>query len=268
MRPEAAEVGDFAALGRWEAAIEAEHAAEPVPARGAGPLRHLCGVQFFFPANVQFGQEHTLYMESSWRLSSISQVHFWHRRPTGADGYRGIVSVDLGAMFRPLGRAIHGRDDAAEPPTWAWNLPKAAIAEEVFRDVADTIAANTLARRRKDDHDTGRGNDDLGDVFSPVQQGLPFSTVPLARRRSARAVKVALRRRAAAPDAHRAALLPLRPERDLRPRRQGRVAEPLALPHQPPARVGTPPRVRRPPRATPNAATPCRTRAGPSRART
>ena len=191
MRPEAAEVGDFEALRRWDEAIEGEHTATPIPARGAGPLRHLCGVQFFFPSNLQFGQEHTLYMESSWRLSSISQVHFWHRRPTGADGYRGIVSVDLGAMFRPLGRPIEGRDDAVEGATWAWNLPKATIAEEVFRDVADSIAANTLARRRKDDHDTGRTNDSPGDAFSPAQQGLPFSTVPLARRRSARAKAVA-----------------------------------------------------------------------------
>lgn len=180
LRPEAAAVGDFESLGRWGADIEAEHRAAPTPARGAGPLRHLCGVQFFFPANLQFGQEHTLYMESSWRLSSISQVHFWHRRPTGADGYRGIVSVDLGAMFRPLGRPLDGRDGEAD--TWAWNLPRATIAEEVFRDVADTIAANTLARRRKDDHDTGRGNDALGDAFSPAQQALPFSTVPLRRR--------------------------------------------------------------------------------------
>jgi hypothetical protein len=191
MRPEAAEVGDFATLRHWDEAIEAEHTAAPNPARGAGPLRHLCGVQFFFPANLQFGQEHTLYMESSWRLSSISQVHFWHRRPTGADGYRGIVSVDLGAMFRPLGRPIDGRDDAVEGATWAWNLPKATIAEEVFRDVADSIAANTLARRRKDDHDTGRGNEALGDAFSPAQQALPFSTVPL-RRRSARAKDAAV----------------------------------------------------------------------------
>jgi hypothetical protein len=191
MRPEAAEVGDFEALRRWDEAIEVEHAAAPNPARGAGPLRHLCGVQFFFPSNLQFGQEHTLYMESSWRLSSISQVHFWHRRPTGADGYRGIVSVDLGAMFRPLGRPLDGRDDAVEGATWAWNLPKATIAEEVFRDVADSIAANTLARRRKDDHDTGRGNEALGDAFSPAQQALPFSTVPL-RRRSARAKDTAV----------------------------------------------------------------------------
>lgn len=182
-RAEAAEVGDFEALRRWDEAIEREHAAAPNPALGAGPLRHLCGVQFFFPANLQFGQEHTLYMESGWRLSSISQVHFWHRRPTGADGYRGIVSVDIGAMFRPLGRPIDGRDLGVEGGTWAWNLPKALIAEEVFRDVADTIAVNTLSRRRKDDHDARLTMDPLRDAFSPAQHGPFAGSVRVARRR-------------------------------------------------------------------------------------
>lgn len=180
-RPAAGEVGDLIALREWDKAIEKEHQAAPNPARGAGPLRHLCGVQFFFPANLQFGQEHTLYMESGWRLSSISQVHFWHRRPTGGDGYRGIVSVDLGAMFRPLGRAIEGRDAADESATFAWSLPRAVIAEEVFRDVADSIAVNTLARRRQSDHDAGVGESER-DAFSPVQQSFPNFAVPVSRR--------------------------------------------------------------------------------------
>jgi len=148
-------VDDFEALQRWDERIAEESEGEFGRARGAGPLRHLCGVQFFFPANLQFGQEHTLYMESGWRLSSISQVHFWHRRPTGSEGYRGIVSVDLGALFRPLGRALEGRGPADTSTTWAWNLPRAVIAEQVFRDVADSIAVNTLDQRRRGDFRSG-----------------------------------------------------------------------------------------------------------------
>ncbi len=178
-RAAAAEVGDFQALRTWQSAIEAEHQRDPVPARGAGPLRHLTGVQFFFPANIQFGQEHTLYMESGWRLSSISQVHFWHRRPTGTDGYRGIVSVDLGALFRPLGRAIPHR--SPDDDTWAWNLPRATIAQEVFRDVADSIAVNTLSRRRRADHEAGGISGVIPDGFSPVHQSPPSVSVPAAR---------------------------------------------------------------------------------------
>lgn len=181
-RPSAALVNDLEALRRWDEAIEREHAAAPNPARGAGPLRHLCGVQFFFPANLQFGQEHTLYMETGWRLSSISQVHFWHRRPTGGDGYRGIVSVDLGAMFRPLGRPIEGRESSSESATYAWNLPRATIAEEVFRDIADSIAANTLSRRRKDDHDAGHRVDSFTEAFSPAQNPPSAYSLPLRRR--------------------------------------------------------------------------------------
>jgi hypothetical protein len=124
MEPAAAAVDDFVSLQRWEAAIAAEDGPRAQPrARRRAPCGTSAGVQFFFPANVQFGQEHTLYMESGWRLSSISQVHFWHRRPTGSDGYRGIVSVDLGAMHRPLGRDIPGREGAAPHATHAWNLP-------------------------------------------------------------------------------------------------------------------------------------------------
>jgi uncharacterized protein with NAD-binding domain and iron-sulfur cluster len=193
MEPAAAAVDDFVALQRWEAAIAAEEAREPNPARGAGPLRHLCGVQFFFPANVQFGQEHTLYMESGWRLSSISQVHFWHRRPTGTDGYRGIVSVDLGAMHRPLGRDIPGREGAPPHTTHAWNLPRAIIAEEVFRDVADSIAVNTLAQRRAAAH---HPPELFTEAFNPAVQGLPHTSVPVPRgrtRRSRAQSQVALR---------------------------------------------------------------------------
>lgn len=91
------EAPDIHALLQWQDSLRKE---QTEPDVGLGPLRHLTGVQYLFDNNVQFGQEHTLYMDSPWRLSSISQAHFWRRRPTGIYGYRGIVSVDIGALHR------------------------------------------------------------------------------------------------------------------------------------------------------------------------
>lgn len=133
-------VDDFAALSLFEATIRAE---KTEPSMGAGPLRHLTGVQYFFPANLQFGQEHTLYMSSEWRLSSISQAHFWNRRPTGVHGYRGVVSVDIGALHRASDEAV-----TTLPPKTAWECSAPEIAERVWKEVAATIGRDTQRGRK------------------------------------------------------------------------------------------------------------------------
>ncbi|MEZ4406579.1 MAG: FAD/NAD(P)-binding protein [Polyangiales bacterium] len=137
---DALRVDDFEALTRFEAAITAE---QTDPSLGAGPLRHLTGVQYFFPANLQFGQEHTLYMSSEWRLSSISQAHFWNRRPTGVHGYRGVVSVDIGALHRASDEAV-----TTLPSKTAWQCSAPEIAERVWKEVAATIGRDTQRGRK------------------------------------------------------------------------------------------------------------------------
>lgn len=170
-----AEVGDFEKIVAWEANIRAEGRLDGGDAKGAGALRHLSGVQYFFPANIQFGQEHTLYLESAWRLSSISQTHFWHRRPTGNEGYRGIVSVDIGAFFRPLDHRVHNASLFSSDPShaWAWHLPRRVIAHEVFEEVANSIAVDTIHVRGAGDRAslsaTRAGNLDALTAQRPVE---------------------------------------------------------------------------------------------------
>lgn len=140
---------DFDRLISWKRRIREEHAGEVaradgdarrVEARGVGPMRHLTGVQYFFHANVQFGQEHTLYMDSPWRLSSISQTHFWGRPALGRQDYRGIVSVDLGALHQP-------DHDGAQGVT-AWESTADDIAFRVWAQVGPSVSVDTLRDRR------------------------------------------------------------------------------------------------------------------------
>lgn len=135
-------VEDFDAVLAWQ-----ERLRNPTTPRevGLGPLRHLTGVQYLFENNIQFGQEHTLYMDAPWRLSSISQAHFWRRRPTGLHGYRGIVSVDIGSLHRPAAvRGPDGRKDAQQ----AWDCAPDTIANAVWDQVKRSVAVDTQHARR------------------------------------------------------------------------------------------------------------------------
>ncbi len=58
----------------------------------------LTGIQFYLEADDLTRSGHTLYVDSPWRLSAISQASFWNRRREPFDGYRGIVSVDIGLL--------------------------------------------------------------------------------------------------------------------------------------------------------------------------
>jgi hypothetical protein len=136
--------GDVDAIVAWQASISPDDTPRDV---GLGPLRHLTGVQYLFDTNIQFGQEHTLYMDAAWRLSSISQAHFWRRRPTGIHGYRGIVSVDIGALHRPAAVAADEADRAAGASLTAWRCTPNQIANTVWDQVRRSIATDTQRHR-------------------------------------------------------------------------------------------------------------------------
>ncbi len=140
---------DIAALIEWQSEIAKAKTPRDV---GLGPLRHLTGVQYLFDNNIQFGQEHTLYMDAPWRLSSISQAHFWRRRPTGVYGYRGIVSVDIGALHREADVTIPSTMPGYAPSTTAslkgWKCTADQIAHTVWEQVRESIAVDTQGLRR------------------------------------------------------------------------------------------------------------------------
>jgi hypothetical protein len=140
-KPELRLAPDIDALVAWQQRLASSETDRNV---GLGPLRHLTGVQYLFDTNIQFGQEHTLYMDAPWRLSSISQAHFWRRRPTGIHGYRGIVSVDIGSLHRPADVAV----GSGTRPMPAWDCSPDQIASTVWEQVRKSVAMDTQRSRR------------------------------------------------------------------------------------------------------------------------
>lgn len=59
----------------------------------AGPLRYMCGIQFYFPADVRVILGHTVCLDSAWGVSYISQVQYWQDHIRDHSGVRGIFSV-------------------------------------------------------------------------------------------------------------------------------------------------------------------------------
>lgn len=139
------ETRDFEAIRVWSsnADFPLDGWNQPPAANGThrSALRHLVGVQYFFPVNVQLGVEHALYLDSDWRLSSISQIHFWNVMP--AWPCRGIVSVDIGALHRPIDTGFARNTQTLVANRTAWNCSAREIAHEVWRQVGTAIQTTT-----------------------------------------------------------------------------------------------------------------------------
>ncbi|MEO5769710.1 MAG: NAD(P)-binding protein [Polyangia bacterium] len=61
----------------------------------SGAMRNMTGIQYFFDAKTAIGRGHLYFPFSEWGLSSISQSEFWSARGGFADGYFGVLSVDV-----------------------------------------------------------------------------------------------------------------------------------------------------------------------------
>lgn len=58
-------------------------------------LKDMTGVQLFFDAKTSIGYGHMYFPLAPWGLSSISQSEYWSRRCGFADGFMGVLSVDV-----------------------------------------------------------------------------------------------------------------------------------------------------------------------------
>lgn len=87
---------DFARTVAFAGDLDAD-LVRPAP---KGPLQHLSGIQFYFDAPLDFWRGHTQYLDAEWGLTSIAQPQFWGRALDSSDGYRGILSVDIGIWDR------------------------------------------------------------------------------------------------------------------------------------------------------------------------
>ncbi|WP_437932976.1 NAD(P)-binding protein [Sorangium sp. So ce341] len=132
-----AEVRDFEKLAAWAEELKGKDWNDPdhMPDH---PLQHLTGIQFFFPTDVMAREGHTLYLDSPWRLSSISQPRFWHRRRDARDAYRGLLSVDIGNVYTKGGQAKGAKAGQPQGKTM-WESTRGEIAEEVWSQVIATL---------------------------------------------------------------------------------------------------------------------------------
>ncbi|WP_437948929.1 FAD-dependent oxidoreductase [Sorangium sp. So ce296] len=138
-----AEVRDFEKLAAWAEELKDKDWNDPGHMQD-NPLQHLTGIQFFFPTDVMARAGHTLYLDSRWRLSSISQPRFWHRRRDTSDPYRGLLSVDIGNVYTKGGHAdgsIAGQTQGKK----MWESTRDEIAEEVWSQVVATLAPDVRA---------------------------------------------------------------------------------------------------------------------------
>jgi hypothetical protein len=94
-----------------------------------GIVDHLSGIQYYFRSEVKFVAGHTVFPDSEWGLSSIAQPQFWARRRGWWDGYLGLISVDIGDW--------HTASRKTEKT--AWDSTRQEIAEEVWRQIRDTL---------------------------------------------------------------------------------------------------------------------------------
>ncbi|WP_437564861.1 FAD-dependent oxidoreductase [Sorangium sp. So ce542] len=138
-----AEVQDFEKLAAWAEELKDKDWNDPNHMQD-NPLQHLTGIQFFFTTDVMARGGHTLYLDSPWRLSSISQPRFWHRRRDTSDPYRGLLSVDIGNVYTEGGQAKGAKSGQLQGKTM-WESTRAEIAEEVWSQVVATLAPDVRA---------------------------------------------------------------------------------------------------------------------------
>lgn len=124
----ATEIADIEALCKFCDSIGDWNSPIPEVAEDSA-LRHMNGIQFYFPADVPQKAGRALFLESEWRLSSLSQVAFWRRQRNEHDGYRGILSIDIGAWHSTGGKFQRT----------AWGSTKREIAEATWEQIQATI---------------------------------------------------------------------------------------------------------------------------------
>ncbi|WP_437994903.1 NAD(P)-binding protein [Sorangium sp. So ce185] len=137
------EVQDFEKLAAWAEELKDKDWNDPDHMQD-NPLQHLTGIQFFFPTDVMVREGHTLYLDSPWRLSSISQPRFWHRRRDITDAYRGLLSVDIGNVYTKGGRTDGAGAGQPQGKTM-WESTRNEIAEEVWSQVVATLDPDVRA---------------------------------------------------------------------------------------------------------------------------
>lgn len=116
---------------------------------GLGDLRNLRtrwmnGVMFYLRKDVPLGRGHTLYIDSEWALTSISQQQFWPDVDLNSRGdgtVRGILSVDVSDWETP---GTNGKP--------AMRCSKQEIVKEVWTQLKEHLNDDRIAELIEDVH--------------------------------------------------------------------------------------------------------------------
>ncbi|MGE5185790.1 MAG: hypothetical protein ACM31C_27205 [Acidobacteriota bacterium] len=109
-----------------------------------GPLQHLSGIQYYFEGDVRFWRGHTQYLDSEWGLTSIAQPQFWARPRQLGDGYRGLLSVDIGSWDREYkGTTAWAARSADQLAGYGWEQIRAHHETAYRQQYGDRVAFPT-----------------------------------------------------------------------------------------------------------------------------
>lgn len=100
----------------------------PDEAPDKGPLRYMCGIQFFLDADVRLFLGHTVGLDTPWGVSYLSQEQYWQDRSRGQNGTRGVLS----AIFTRWQVKAEGSDGAFKT---ALECTPKEIADRVWRQI-------------------------------------------------------------------------------------------------------------------------------------
>jgi uncharacterized protein with NAD-binding domain and iron-sulfur cluster len=106
----------------------------------AGPLRYMCGIQFYFESDIKMIVGHTLCLDSPWGVSHISQAQYWQDRSRGQSGVRGVISA-IFTVFQVKASDREGRD-----PRTALECTPDEVAERVWKQIADAWDAERFGK--------------------------------------------------------------------------------------------------------------------------
>jgi hypothetical protein len=98
----------------------------------------MSGIQYFFDEPIDFIAGHIILPDTEWRLSAIAQPQFWRSRRGWWDGYRSVISVDIGDWNR-RSRGRRGRT--------AWESTANQIAKEVWRQLTTALGVLKMGMR-------------------------------------------------------------------------------------------------------------------------
>jgi uncharacterized protein with NAD-binding domain and iron-sulfur cluster len=103
-----------------------------------GPLRYMCGIQFFFGHGVNLTEGHSICVDSPWGVCFLSQMQYWQDRQRGENGIRAVLSATF-TRFEVKAEGTNGSKTALECS------PK-ELAERIWRQIVEGWDTSRLGR--------------------------------------------------------------------------------------------------------------------------